>query len=232
MGEHEENRTDQPTQEPEQVPRSPMGGPRGCVPAVDDHLQRGSSRPLQRPLRWRGRPTTRVHGWPARLHTRPTGPGDPPTADDPPLPGQDGGGWRGDDTPEFSRAADRRPSRPDRPVRWSRITPLLALGLVTLGLAACGNSSSSSTTTTNAITTTTGNSGSTTSTSASATTTSTAAGITECRTSSLALSLGPPNGTAGATHYGPHHAEHRNVPVHDVRIPGRFVPQFERQSDR
>jgi len=90
--------------------------------------------------------------------------------------------------------------RGPRPVRRSLLAPLVAAGALAVGLAACGGSSSSSTTTTGAAagssTTSTSSSPST-----SSTTSSTAAGTATCRTSSLALSLGPPNGTAGATHY-------------------------------
>jgi Protein of unknown function (DUF4232) len=97
----------------------------------------------------------------------------------------------------------RNRHRPVHPFRRAGLTPLIALGVIAVGLAACSSSSSSPTTTTNATTTTagSGNSGSPPSTSSSATT-STAPGISECLNGSLELTLGPPNGTAGATHYG------------------------------
>jgi len=86
--------------------------------------------------------------------------------------------------------------RGPRPVRRSLLAPLVAAGALAVGLAACGGSSSSSTTTTGAAA-----GSSTTSTSSSPSTSSTTSSTATCRTSSLALSLGPPNGTAGATHY-------------------------------
>ena len=100
-------------------------------------------------------------------------------------------------------STSRKTDRPGHRFRQAGIAPLLTLGVIALGLAACGGSSSSSTTTTNATSTTagSGNSGSPTSTSTSVTT-STAPGISECLNGSLTLTLGSPNGTAGATHYG------------------------------
>lgn len=93
-----------------------------------------------------------------------------------------------------ARGAGRRPL----------VGPLVAVGAVAVALAACGGSSSSSTTSTTAparsSTSSTSASGSSSSTS-SPTTSSTAPGTSVCPTSSLALSLGQPNGTAGATHY-------------------------------
>jgi hypothetical protein len=78
----------------------------------------------------------------------------------------------------------------------------VAAGALAVGLAACGSSSSTSTTTTAApatTTTTTTSGGSSTTSSSTATT---APGTPSCRTATLAVSLGPPNGSAGATHYG------------------------------
>jgi hypothetical protein len=74
------------------------------------------------------------------------------------------------------------------------------VGALTVGLAACGSSgsSSSSTSGTGATPTTTST---TKGSSGSSTTSSTAAGTAACRTSSLALSFGSPNGSAGAIHY-------------------------------
>jgi len=70
--------------------------------------------------------------------------------------------------------------------------------VVALGLAACGSSGSTTTTT---------GAGSTTSSTgipnpSSSTTSTSAPGISMCRTASLIVTLGSPNGSAGATHYG------------------------------
>ncbi len=80
---------------------------------------------------------------------------------------------------------------------------VVAIGALAVGLAACGSSSSSSTSTTQAPTTTSTSSGGsgTTTTTTTAGSTSTTAGITDCRSAGLALALGAPNGTAGASHY-------------------------------
>ena len=83
---------------------------------------------------------------------------------------------------------------------------VLAVAALAVGLAACGSSGPSTSTTAAAPTTT--HAGTSTSTthattpSSSTTTSSTAPTTTACRTSSLAVSLGSPNGSAGATHYG------------------------------
>ncbi len=82
-----------------------------------------------------------------------------------------------------------------------RTSVLVALGAVALGLAACGGSSSS-TSTTNPPQTTTTTTGSSTSSTSAASTSTTAASLTACRTASLSVSLGGPNGSAGSTHYG------------------------------
>jgi hypothetical protein len=78
-----------------------------------------------------------------------------------------------------------------------------ALLAVALGLAACGSSSSSSTTTTRPATTTTTTkpSGTTTTTKPSGSTTTTKPSGTGCATSALTVTVGNPNGTAGAVHY-------------------------------
>lgn len=82
--------------------------------------------------------------------------------------------------------------------------PLVVTGALAVGLAACGGSSSNSTTT--STTTTSSPSSSTTTTGGpstpSTTTSTTAAGPQTCRTASLAVSIGAPNGSAGAIHYG------------------------------
>jgi len=87
---------------------------------------------------------------------------------------------------------------PGRPARLAALATAAALAV---GLAACGGSSSSSTTSTSSggTTSTTSSSGSS-STSSSTTSTSTP-GTPGCRTAALTLSLGSPNGSAGATHY-------------------------------
>jgi|GEM_PF-674546 len=121
----------------------------------------------------------------------------PPTVLAPPAPtGEDGG-----------VNTSRTPARPvrRRAGRARALGPLVVVGALAVGLAACGSSStsSSSTSTTGATPTTTptsttkGSSGSST----TSTTTGTPAGTAACRTSSLALSFGSPNGTAGAVHY-------------------------------
>ena len=96
----------------------------------------------------------------------------------------------------------RVPTRPgSRPAgRHRALAPVLLLGALAVGLAACGSSSSSSTSTTGATPTTSPTS-TTTRPSGSSTPTSTAAGTAACRTSSLALTFGSPNGSAGAIHY-------------------------------
>lgn len=76
-----------------------------------------------------------------------------------------------------------------------------------VGLAACGGSTSSSTTSTAAGSTgstgnPTSNAPGTTSGTAPGSTTTSAPGTPACRTSSLSVSLGSPNGSAGAMHYG------------------------------
>jgi len=79
----------------------------------------------------------------------------------------------------------------------------VAAGALAVGLAACGSSGPAATTTTVApptTPTTRSTAGSTTS--SSAATPTTAAGTPMCHTTSLAVSLGSPNGSAGATHYG------------------------------
>ena len=70
-------------------------------------------------------------------------------------------------------------------------------------LAACGSSSSSSTTSTTRVpaTTTTTTAGTTTSTTRATTTTTTGPKSTSCTTSNLTVTLGSPDGTAGAIHY-------------------------------
>jgi hypothetical protein len=108
----------------------------------------------------------------------------------------------GDDGGVTTPSAPARPVRRDTrvPGRRARLAPLVAAGALAVGLAACGGSSSSPTTTTKAPagSSTTSTSGGAAS---SSTTSSTAAAAATCRTSSLAVSLGPPNGSAGATHY-------------------------------
>ena len=82
------------------------------------------------------------------------------------------------------------------------MAPLLVVALA-VGLAACSSGSSSSSTTASSSTTPTTSSTTTTTkgSGGSTTTSSTAAGTASCRTSSLALSFGSPNGSAGAIHY-------------------------------
>ncbi|MGA2835444.1 MAG: DUF4232 domain-containing protein [Acidimicrobiales bacterium] len=97
-------------------------------------------------------------------------------------------------------------TRSDRARSGVSIRPLLVVGALAVGAAACGNSSSSSTTTlASTTTTTTAASSSTTSASGPSTTappTTSTTVVGGCRTSALAISIGAPNGTAGATHYG------------------------------
>jgi hypothetical protein len=96
------------------------------------------------------------------------------------------------------RGRDR--TRPGH-VPWS----LLAVGALAVGLAACGSSSSSTSTTRSSqtplttTTTTSPTSSSSPSTTSAPTTTTLVYG---CLTSALAITIGPPNGTAGAIHYG------------------------------
>ncbi|MGD0882226.1 MAG: DUF4232 domain-containing protein [Acidimicrobiales bacterium] len=103
-------------------------------------------------------------------------------------------------------------TRRDRTRSGHRLWPILAVGALAVGITACGSSSSSSSTSTTrtSTTTTTVAPSSTTSTTAasssssSTTTTSTTltTSIGGCRTSALVISIGAPNGTAGAIHYG------------------------------
>jgi len=81
---------------------------------------------------------------------------------------------------------------------------LIAIGALAVAVAACGGSTSSSSSTSGPTTTRgTGSPGSSTSTTGtSITTTSTGAGGTGCTTAALAVSIGAPNGSAGAVHYG------------------------------
>jgi len=93
------------------------------------------------------------------------------------------------------------PRTPPTGRRWAA----LALGAVALGLAACGSSSSSSTTTTSPPATSTSTTAPSTSTTGGSSTTTavtpTTAGTTSCATSALAITVGSPNGSAGAIHY-------------------------------
>ena len=103
-------------------------------------------------------------------------------------------------TPHVPRRLLRHGAR--GPGHRARLAPLVAVAALAVGVAACGGSSSSSTTTTTSgggTTSTTSPSGGS-STSSSTTSTSTP-GTPGCRTSALTVSLGSPNGSAGATHY-------------------------------
>jgi hypothetical protein len=92
---------------------------------------------------------------------------------------------------------DRRPSG-SRRARRSGSSAFVVIGVAVL-LTACSSSSTPSTTTTTRGTPTT--TAPTTTTSAPTTTTS-GPKVTGCKTSSLAITFGSPNGTAGAIHYG------------------------------
>ena len=102
----------------------------------------------------------------------------------------------------------RPPARPTTrrslgPSWRSLLGPLVAIGALALGLAACGGTGSSTTSTAAAPTTTAAPTSTTGSQSTSSSSTSTPlTPIRSCRTASLAISLGSPNGSAGATHYG------------------------------
>jgi hypothetical protein len=85
--------------------------------------------------------------------------------------------------------------RPGR--RRVAVLPFVGVALL---LTACGSSSSSSTTTTTAATTTT-TVPTTTTTTAATTTTSSVPKSNICATANLTITLGSPNGTAGAIHY-------------------------------
>ncbi len=98
--------------------------------------------------------------------------------------------------------APARPTRRRTGGRRIALGPLLAAGALAVTLAACGSSGSSSTTTTGATPTTSPTSTTRGSSTPSSTTATTTPGTPSCRTASLALSLGTPNGSAGATHYG------------------------------
>lgn len=122
-----------------------------------------------------------------------------PTVLTPPVPTGEDGGVTTSRTPARSAWSARH-----RDGRARAVAPLLAVGALAVGLAACGGSgsNSSTTSTTRASTTTTPPSSTTTGPSGSSTTTTTAAaGTAACRTSSLALTFGSPNGSAGAVHY-------------------------------
>ena len=79
----------------------------------------------------------------------------------------------------------------------------MAVVFVAAALAACSSSSTPATSTTGTSATTTSTPATTSSVPSSTTTpaTTTTAGGTACRTSSLAVSVGLPNGSAGAIHY-------------------------------
>lgn len=87
------------------------------------------------------------------------------------------------------------------PGRHARLAPLVAVAALAVGLAACGGSNSSSTTTTSGGGTTSTTSSSGGSSTSSSTTSSSTPGTPGCRTAALTVSLGGPNGSAGATHY-------------------------------
>lgn len=97
-------------------------------------------------------------------------------------------------------------SAPDVPAGTRRSARVSALAVVLVGvgvtLAACSTSSSTATTTSTGAssTTTTGGSSSTTA-PPSSTTTTTGPKTTGCPTANLTVTLGSPNGTAGAIHY-------------------------------
>jgi hypothetical protein len=74
------------------------------------------------------------------------------------------------------------------------------LGVAAISLAACSSSGSSSASTTGAPTTTTTTGGS--ASSSTIATSTTTPGPPMCRTGNLTVSLGAPNGSAGAIHYG------------------------------
>jgi hypothetical protein len=82
----------------------------------------------------------------------------------------------------------------------------MTTGALAVVLAACGGSTTASSTTTTGrpTTTTTGAPATSTSTTSghASTTTSTAAGGTGCKTSAMTVTIGAPDGTAGAIHYG------------------------------
>jgi len=116
------------------------------------------------------------------------------------TPGADSGTDGEVPSPSVPGPSTRRRSRNHR--GHAVLGRLVAIGALAVGLAACGGSNSTATTTTvtpaTTSPTTTGGGAST----SSSTTSSTAAGPQTCRTASLTVSLGSPNGSAGATHYG------------------------------